>query len=109
MQAKFEGGLGVGVLRSKNNALLGKWWWHWLFDRNKMWQKLILELYGKENSHSWGALKGNSNLSPVLRGIVNLSRNQQMDSLINHTNFKWDFKDGQTILFWHDWWHERGH
>lgn len=42
---KNKGGLGVGNLKERNQALLLKWWWKWYKYRNCCWWKIIKEKY----------------------------------------------------------------
>ncbi|GJU45999.1 RNA-directed DNA polymerase, eukaryota [Tanacetum coccineum] len=46
------GGLGVGSLLAKNLALLGKWRWRFLTEKDALWQKLICSLYDADGAFS---------------------------------------------------------
>ncbi|XP_071717917.1 uncharacterized protein [Rutidosis leptorrhynchoides] len=41
-----HGGLNFGSLKSKNLALLGKWWWRFKTETNSLWVKIIRSIYG---------------------------------------------------------------
>ncbi|XP_071738760.1 uncharacterized protein [Rutidosis leptorrhynchoides] len=41
-----DGGLNIGSLKSKNLALLGKWWWRLKTETNALWVKIIRSIYG---------------------------------------------------------------
>ena len=45
---KEEGGLGVRRMREFNVALLGKWCWRMLVDRNGLWYRVLKARYGEE-------------------------------------------------------------
>jgi len=46
--SKEEGGLGVRRLREFNVALLGKWCWRMLIDREGLWYRVLKVRYGEE-------------------------------------------------------------
>ena len=50
---KEEGGLGVRRLREFNVALLGKWCWQMLVDKEGLWYRVLKARYGEE-----GAVEG---------------------------------------------------
>jgi hypothetical protein len=45
---KEEGGLGVRRMREFNVALLGKWCWRMLVDKNGLWYRVLKARYGEE-------------------------------------------------------------
>jgi len=45
---KEYGGLGVRQLREFNSALLGKWCWRMLVDRDEFWYRVLVTWYGEE-------------------------------------------------------------
>lgn len=38
------GGLGVGSIKAKIRALLGRWWWKFKIEKNALWVKVIQAL-----------------------------------------------------------------
>ncbi|XP_071695652.1 uncharacterized protein [Rutidosis leptorrhynchoides] len=40
------GGLNIGLLKHKNLALLGKWWWRFFSEPNSLWVRIIRSIYG---------------------------------------------------------------
>jgi len=55
------GGLGVRRLREFNIALLGKWCWHMLVDKESLWYRVLKSRYGEEG----GRLKDGDRESSV--------------------------------------------
>jgi len=46
---KEEGGLGVRRMCKFNVALLGKWCWRMLFDKEGLWYRVLVACYGEED------------------------------------------------------------
>ena len=46
LKSKSRGGLGIGNLKKKNLALLGKWIWRLLLEQNSFWGTVIRSKYG---------------------------------------------------------------
>lgn len=44
-------GLGLGKLESKNWALLAKWWWRFMEERDTLWRRVTVTKYGVDE---WG-------------------------------------------------------
>ena len=51
---KAEGGLGVRRLREFNVALLGKWCWRMLVDKEGLWYRVLKARYGEEGAAEGG-------------------------------------------------------
>ena len=51
---KELGGLGFGKTSLKNIALVGKWLWRFLRERNGLWHKVIASIYGT-HPNGWDA------------------------------------------------------
>lgn len=47
---KFRGGLGILNIKVMNSALLSKWCWRFVVEKNHLWYKIISEKYGTESS-----------------------------------------------------------
>jgi len=45
---KEVGGLGVRRIREFNSALLGKWCWRWLTEKESLWYRVLAAKYGEE-------------------------------------------------------------
>jgi len=108
-QRKDRGGLGVGDIEFKNDALLLKWWWRYATEDNVMWKKVI------KSVHSEGQA-----LLPLCpqrkvqgQGIWNsLKRMMQDHQLIAPQLFRQNLKlvlgNGQRVRFWEDQWINNG-
>jgi len=48
---KEEGGLGVRRIRDFNIALLGKWCWRMLIDRESLWYRGLVAHYGEDGGY----------------------------------------------------------
>lgn len=44
-----NGGLGVHSLKDMNQALLSKWLWHYIVEKNALWRKVIEVKYGSSS------------------------------------------------------------
>ncbi|GJZ18300.1 hypothetical protein Tco_0554423, partial [Tanacetum coccineum] len=41
-----NGGLGIGTLKSRNHAMLSKWWWRFHTENHAFWCKIIRSIHG---------------------------------------------------------------
>ena len=46
--AKPTGGLGIVSLKFRNDALLAKWIWRFLSNKEVIWRDVTVEFYGKD-------------------------------------------------------------
>jgi hypothetical protein len=87
-----EGGLGIRKLRVFNQALLGKWLWHYMHEREAWWKIVVDAKYGSE----WGGWHSVDNTVPHGVGLWRyISRGWRLFS--SHTRF--DPGDGSRIRF----------
>lgn len=105
---KEEGGLNLYSLKSKNQSLLGKWWFKWFADRDANWNKIICSKYGCVNSNSIGEALSGKNLSGTLQSIISMNNDQGFNQLLSSENFEWVIGDGCSVLFWEDKWNSIG-
>jgi len=93
-QSKEVGGLGVRRIRDFNTALLGKWCWRLLVDRDSFWFGMLSARYGLEG----GRLKdGGHEASNWWRDISTLRTNEWL-----HGNVSLFVGDGKNTLFLSD-------
>jgi hypothetical protein len=99
---KEYGGLGVRQLREFNTALLGKWCWRMLVDREGWWFRVLAARYGMEN----GRLRaGGSRASVWWREVVRI-RDEVGGPRVGWFGESVTRKvgDGTDTLFWYDPW-----
>ena len=53
-RSKDKGGLGIGNIAKKNEALLGKWLWRFPLEQNSLWCSIIKSKYGV-HENGWDA------------------------------------------------------
>ena len=96
-QPVIQGGLGVRDLRLFNEALLGKWLWRFLKEKDNFWRKAVATKYGEKGlgwcpSTQLGSY-GYSLWRYIAKGWENFS-----------PFFSFKVGDGSSIYFWHDRW-----
>ena len=101
IKSKEEGGLGVGNLRKRNEALLAKWLWRFPKESNSLWHKVIRSKYGLQDN-GWDA-------NPSMRVS---SRSPWKDISYGLQSFqeccKFEVGNGERVRFWEDGWLEGG-
>ncbi|KAK1299711.1 hypothetical protein QJS10_CPB13g01386 [Acorus calamus] len=93
---KRAGGAGVIALADMNKALLSKWRWRWLVNRDRPWCRL-LEARFRCGIPSRRFPISSIRLSSVWRGILEATKGF-MDAV------RWSVRDGRETSFWHDTW-----
>lgn len=81
-RSKEKGGLGIGNLKKKNLALLGKWLWRFPLEQNSLWAKVIKSKYGlKLNGWDSNLVTQGSFRNPwtfISQGLVVFLQNTKM-------------------------------
>jgi len=95
-KSKEVGGLGVRRIREFNVALLGKWCWRLLEDRDSLWFRVLSARYGTDEGRLRG---GGREASEWWRVVHNLSRENWFSDHVS----RW-VGNGRTTLFWSDMW-----
>ena len=93
---KEVGGLGVRRIREFNSALLGKWCWRWLTEKESLWYRVLAAKYGEEG----GRLVDGARLdSAWWHAIATLRREEWFNSHVARS-----VGNGKQIYFWWDVW-----
>ncbi|XP_071686940.1 uncharacterized protein [Rutidosis leptorrhynchoides] len=101
------GGLGITPLRSKNFALLAKWWSKMNSNKKHVWQALVCTSFGSSFS---GKLMHNvsmistSKTSSIWKDLLKLHHEDSMAHVIGDNTWSWKLGDGLQISFWNDHW-----
>lgn len=103
-RAKNQRGLGLVPIRTKNLALLGKWYFKWENERNRLWCKWIKSKYKYDDLLSLSEIQVKGHVSDSLRAIKKVSNHQILKDKISRINFSWKLHNGETIRFWEDNW-----
>ena len=88
--------MGVRRIRDFNTALLGKWCWRLLMERDNLWFRVLLARYGVEGGQ---LLDGGREASGWWRDIVTLRAEEWFLGNVNLF-----VGDGKNTLFWSDVW-----
>ncbi|KAM7485873.1 hypothetical protein LguiA_001882 [Lonicera macranthoides] len=93
------GGLGVGNLKLKNMALLGKWLWRFPLESKSLWHSIILSKFGN-HSNGWDVnTLFNATLRSPWKSIARIWEKYM-------ENIKLVLGRGDRIRFWEDVWVE---
>ncbi|XP_071709315.1 uncharacterized protein [Rutidosis leptorrhynchoides] len=98
------GGLNTGSLKSKNLALLGKWWWRFKTETDSLWVKVIRSIHGycgglmlNDDSHCLSS-------SGVWRNIICAGSDIEAYNVPFKNSFLKTIGDGGSTRFWLDHW-----
>ncbi|KAK1405411.1 hypothetical protein POM88_005016 [Heracleum sosnowskyi] len=76
----------------RNEAMLGKWWWKWVKDKDKLWKKVLVEAHDLKSFEGINLETDIHNFSYMFKDILAL-RN-------NHTVLFWEYMwTGCTPLY----------
>ena len=99
---KEYGGMGVRRLRDFNTALLRKWCWRLLVERDGLWRKVLVARYGVEDG---GLADGGRSCSSWLREVVRIRDGIGEDGEGWFPSFvRRQVGDGADTDFWRDCW-----
>jgi hypothetical protein len=89
-------------LKEFNEALLGKWCWRMLVDRDGLWYRVLAARYGEEDGRlEVGGRSGSTWWAEVVKirdGIRGSDSGWFWESVVRCVG------DGEATLFWHDRW-----
>lgn len=101
---KDQGGLGIVSIKTKNLALLSKWFYRWEHERCRKWNQWVRQKYNFDSSE--GLIEGlnRNGLSTCLKNIITASDNKVLNKILKHESFSWKLRNGISIYFWEDLW-----
>ncbi|WOG86222.1 hypothetical protein DCAR_0205423 [Daucus carota subsp. sativus] len=102
-KSKANGGLGLSSIKLQNSILLAKWWWRAYSERGSFWNRIFVGCYGNLWSFDLKSLNP-KRCSPIVRSILSITKERNLQSVFDRSNFKWICGDGLKILFWEDVW-----
>lgn len=102
------GGLDIVSVKHKTQAMLAEWWVKWLIDRKSSWHEIVRNKYNCQPNHSLRDALTGKNVSPVVRGIINISNDKGFNLTLELNQFYWIIRDGRSVLFWKDCWSDEG-
>lgn len=94
--------------------MLRKWYVRWQSERNRSWNQWLCEKYHITKGTPLNESFKDSKLSFVLSSILSALETSKSptqrsaSSNMHHSDFLWDIGDGNSILFWHDYWSKQG-
>jgi len=97
----LDGGLGVRDLRLFNEALLGKWLWRYMNEKDSLWRRVVRSKFG-DNDFGWYPSKPKGAYGQSLWRFIY----KGWGRFYYHFPFKVGV--GSFIFFWHDRWCEEG-
>lgn len=89
------GGLGIGSLKALNNALLCKWWWRILREKNTLWGKVIEGIHGPNGGVGDRISKGKC--AGVWRNILKVNSDLDKHNLAFSSLFMFDPNGGDLV------------
>ncbi|CAL9018470.1 unnamed protein product [Prunus brigantina] len=99
--SKEEGGLGVGSLKEKNEALRAKWLWRFPMEPNSLWAMVVKSKYGSA-TNGWDA-----NPASMVTSL-----NPWKDISAGYQTFlqccRFELGNGNRVRFWEDSWVREG-
>nr|CCA66140.1 hypothetical protein [Beta vulgaris subsp. vulgaris] len=100
---KSLGGMGIGNIKHKNQALLFKWIWRLFDEPSQLWCKIIRAKYKYPNTLTISDIKIPNAGGPWRSICASYLRNQDVKDMAIKGVRK-NVKNGHDSLFWHDVW-----
>ncbi|XP_017256437.1 uncharacterized protein LOC108225996 [Daucus carota subsp. sativus] len=101
---KCAGGVGIAKIRERNVAMLCKWWWRCIRERERYWNKLMQSKYGSVFISNPWSIKLDNSSSFTLSDLQKVKqRGWDRNKLEN--GFVWKVNNGKSIRFWEDIWY----
>ena len=93
-------------IRERNIAMLAKWWWRCIRERDKFWNTTLQSKYGRILGYdplNISVNKASSYTMLSLKKVVHMGWDQNRFK----NEFCWKVADGKSIRFWKDIWYGR--
>ncbi|XP_071715114.1 uncharacterized protein [Rutidosis leptorrhynchoides] len=100
----LNGGLNIGSLKSKNLALLGKWWWRFYTETNSLWAKVVRSVYGPSGGLDLDANSIRSLNPTTWNDILLTGCELEEKGICFRKSFKKTVGNGQSTTFWDERW-----
>lgn len=97
---KQLGGLGIVDLRLKNKALLAKWLWRFVEDKDALWRCIISEKYGRNHRDLLPNTQNRNQFSMLWKNIMSLLKNSDEYAETLLSGLGVSIGNGMSILFW---------
>ncbi|XP_071703931.1 uncharacterized protein [Rutidosis leptorrhynchoides] len=97
-------GVEVGAEKSKNLALLGKWWWRFLTETDTLWVRVIRSLYGPDGGLFSQTDATNRGCTGVWRDIICAGHLIEGHNISFKSSFVKKVGNGSNTLFWEEGW-----
>lgn len=101
---KCMGGLGLMPIKLRNYAMLGKWHYRWVSERDRSWNRWIRGKYNLQIGSNIYDCSSCNFLSDSMKDILKVLNIPALQKNVNPRNFAWKLKDGKSIMFWDDLW-----
>lgn len=92
-----EGGLGIRRLVALNKALLGKWSWRFVVERESFWKHIIINKFGLEEGGWCSRVVRGDNGVGVWKAI-----RKEWEGI--HCRSRFIVRNGRKVKFWKDLW-----
>lgn len=93
-------------LKIRKLGLMEKWWWRIYYERDKLWNKVLVQRYGQSIHYDLNESLSFSGASHIMKNVVSLK--DFISEVLNRGCFRWIHCNGEKIYFWEDWWREEG-
>ncbi|KAJ0527686.1 putative reverse transcriptase zinc-binding domain-containing protein [Helianthus annuus] len=100
--SKEGGGLGFGLLRDVNIAMLAKWWWRFKSESNVLWKGVIWSIHN--NPRAWNAIPAKVSVVGPWKQIFKIASDLADVGIDFQNSFRGIVGCGHGISFWLDRW-----
>ncbi|XP_017239669.1 uncharacterized protein LOC108212453 [Daucus carota subsp. sativus] len=101
---KSAGGVGITKIKERNIAMLGKWWWRFINERDKFWNITLQKKYGSVIGQGPSSVKIDRSSSYTIKSLLKIHQSGWARDLLSD-GFIWKIKNGRTVRFWEDLWY----